>query len=381
MRYLFFDIECCNGRYICEFGYIITDTLFNPLKQNIIIINPEARFDLTNRHNAKDISLTFPDELYYSKQTFPAFYDEIKNLIEFSDQIIIGHAISNDAKFIRTACKRYDLDPINFRFYDSQKMYKEFFGETKNISLEVAGDKLALEFPQYLHKSDEDAKRTMELVKSMCAQLEVALPELIEMCPTCSGESRDFEITYDHDENSANTWIVAAKSTPANVIKKERAGYFKQFLKTVVPQGKIVQSELRGKKICISSNYEHYHFKEMLEIVQSIVNHGGTYQREASECDCFVTFDLIDEMGNSKPCARLKSVNATIASGKSIEIISFKKLLNILGISEEQLASLPAPNIDLRHSQHKMSQSIPDPQHLTINLGELIKAAEKKKKG
>lgn len=22
---LFFDIECCNGRNICEFGYVITD--------------------------------------------------------------------------------------------------------------------------------------------------------------------------------------------------------------------------------------------------------------------------------------------------------------------------------------------------------------------
>ena len=29
MRYLFFDIECCNGRDICEFGYVITDTEFN----------------------------------------------------------------------------------------------------------------------------------------------------------------------------------------------------------------------------------------------------------------------------------------------------------------------------------------------------------------
>lgn len=25
MRYLFFDIECCDGKHICEFGYVITD--------------------------------------------------------------------------------------------------------------------------------------------------------------------------------------------------------------------------------------------------------------------------------------------------------------------------------------------------------------------
>ena len=36
MRYLFFDIECCNGRDICEFGYVITDTEFNVLEKKIL---------------------------------------------------------------------------------------------------------------------------------------------------------------------------------------------------------------------------------------------------------------------------------------------------------------------------------------------------------
>lgn len=32
MRYLFFDIECCDGENICEFGYVITDEKFQTLK-------------------------------------------------------------------------------------------------------------------------------------------------------------------------------------------------------------------------------------------------------------------------------------------------------------------------------------------------------------
>ena len=28
MRYLAFDIECCDGKHICEFGYVITDEKF-----------------------------------------------------------------------------------------------------------------------------------------------------------------------------------------------------------------------------------------------------------------------------------------------------------------------------------------------------------------
>ena len=27
MRYLAFDIECCDGKHICEFGYVITEDL------------------------------------------------------------------------------------------------------------------------------------------------------------------------------------------------------------------------------------------------------------------------------------------------------------------------------------------------------------------
>ena len=43
MRYLFFDIECCNGRNICEFGYVITDDKFiKVLKEKI---NPENKHD------------------------------------------------------------------------------------------------------------------------------------------------------------------------------------------------------------------------------------------------------------------------------------------------------------------------------------------------
>lgn len=29
MRYLAFDIECCDGKHICEFGYVITKDKFN----------------------------------------------------------------------------------------------------------------------------------------------------------------------------------------------------------------------------------------------------------------------------------------------------------------------------------------------------------------
>ena len=38
MRYLSFDIECCDGRSICEFGYVITDESFNIIDSVAVLL-------------------------------------------------------------------------------------------------------------------------------------------------------------------------------------------------------------------------------------------------------------------------------------------------------------------------------------------------------
>ena len=74
MRYLFFDIECCNGRNICEFGYVITDDNFNILEKKDFIINPENKFNLTGRPDGRDLYLFYPESTYYRSNNFPYFY-------------------------------------------------------------------------------------------------------------------------------------------------------------------------------------------------------------------------------------------------------------------------------------------------------------------
>ena len=37
MNYLYFDIECCDGKHICSFGYVITDENFNILEKKILL--------------------------------------------------------------------------------------------------------------------------------------------------------------------------------------------------------------------------------------------------------------------------------------------------------------------------------------------------------
>ena len=356
MRYLFFDIECCNGKNICEFGYVITDDKFNILEKKDITINPENKFNLTGRPNGRDLYLYYPESTYYKSYKFPHFYDEIKEIIEQPDQLIVGHAISNDAGFLRIACRRYKLEPINFKFADSQRMFSEFTNIRKSISLETAGENLNVEKTKYLHKSDDDSELTMNLVKGMCEQLDCTLEELIELCDSCSGKSENNEIKYDDYEIRQQKRYESAKSGINNNIRGRNYRMFLQYLDGVKPQGDIIESPINGKTLCVSLNYEIGHFKEMLSLVQLLANHNATYKMRASDNDIFVTYDARDDEGNIRHCSRLKHVNDAIAEGKDIKIISFDELLKILNVTEEELSTMPFPDASSFYKKPKTRQ-------------------------
>ena len=114
MKYLFFDIECCDGIHICEFGYVITDEQFKVLDKECILINAEVPFKLEVRKDGRDLYLTHSEEEYRASPIFTAYYDKIKQLIEEKEQKIVGFSMNDDAKFLNTACKRYDLPPIQY---------------------------------------------------------------------------------------------------------------------------------------------------------------------------------------------------------------------------------------------------------------------------
>ena len=356
MRYLFFDIECCNGRDICEFGYVITDDKFNILEKKDITINPENKFNLTGRPDGRDLYLYYSEATYYRSNKFSYFYNDIKKLIEYPDQLVVGHAISNDAVFLRIACRRYKLDPINFRFADSQRMFSEFSNIRKSISLENAGESLRVDKPNYLHKSDDDSELTMNLVKEMCKQWDCSLEELIELCDSCSGKSENNEITYDDFEIRQQKRYEAAKSGINNNIRGRNYRMFLQFLEGVKTQGDIIESPLNGKSLCVSLNYEIGHFKEMLSLVQLLTNHNAKYKMRASDNDIFVTYEMKDDEGNLRNCSRLKHVNDAMAEGKDIKIISFDELLRILNVTEGELSTMSFPDASSFYKKPKPRQ-------------------------
>jgi len=301
-------------------------------------------------------------------------------LIEAPDQVIVGHAISNDAIFLNKACKRYKLASIDFRFADSQKMYAEYFNVRKSISLEAAGNEFNVVPPKYLHKSDEDSQLTMSLVKNMTESLECSLEELIDLCETCSGKNENFDIRYDDLKMRIHRSCERAKSDSNNMIKKGNYRLFFKFLDGVRPQGEIIQSSLTGKTLCISINYELNHFREMLAIIQLIVNHGATYKLKASLNNIFVTYNDKDEEGNDRFCTRLKYVKEAIEQGNKIDIITFEELLAILNVQEEDLLKFPFPdesNFMVRDSlKRKEKREKKSQEHKKsktgISLGEIL---------
>ena len=169
MEYLFFDIECANcdggdGK-ICSFGYVLTDTSFNVIESEDIIIDPNAPFRLRGYGKAQKtyIELAYPEEVFRAAPRFPAFYDRISELLNRRDTLIFGFAPENDAAFLASEFERYDLTNVNFEFCDVQRIFKRHINETggNQFSLVRACEHLGIATPETVHKSVDDAMATM----------------------------------------------------------------------------------------------------------------------------------------------------------------------------------------------------------------------------
>ena len=248
MRYLSFDTECCDGKHICEFGYVITNEKFKVIKKDVFTINPDKPFALTGRKDCRDLTLFFPEEKYFNSPLFMDCYEKIKTLLEAPNQIIVGHAIKNDSIFLRTACKRYGLKPINFNFLDSQKLYSKYADDKESISLETAAKIFGLDKPQYFHKSDDDALIAIRLVEKICMTLETTLQGVMELYPAACGKSHNFNIVYTG--NALEELMEKLSKNPEALSNRERRQCIKKFSNVVKPTTKILINKLNGTQIC-----------------------------------------------------------------------------------------------------------------------------------
>lgn len=368
MRYLSFDIECCDGRSICEFGYVITDESFNVIEKDCFTVNPVLPFSLLRRPKQDDMKLYFSEDEYYASPEFPEFYDRIRSLLTAPDQTVIGYSTGCDAGFLRDACLRYDLPPLDFGFVDSQILYGKYSGEKMQVSLGNAGAALGIDGDIILHKSDEDAYLTLKLTEEICRRLDKPLDSLVRLYPDSCGSSSNYTVRYV--KNSLQSMMNTLLEGNDALSPGKKAQCIKEFSQRVQPRGEIIPSMLNGKRLCFSASFELTNTKDTLVLIQALADHGCTYSTRVFENNYYVA--TAEELrsparhGKSRYQAALRAYH-----GSRKRIFSLDRLLQLLGMTEESLAAAGIPTVPEQNREEYHGYT---PECPASTIGDLLRA-------
>ena len=195
MKYLFFDIEGASPKLstIATFGFVLTDTEFNVIERDDILMNPDSKYDW---YVLKHL-LSYTKAELSQKPKFNEHFMRIQALIEDNDTLVCGYSISNDLKYLNSECKRYDLPSLDFSFLDVQTLTDRFFESKNQIGIERAFSMLGIEDSILLHRSDEDALATMKVAKAVCEKNASSLTDLSKVF-VCTGKNKNYSFTNDN---------------------------------------------------------------------------------------------------------------------------------------------------------------------------------------
>lgn len=190
MKILFFDMEFANGRVkgsIYSIGYLITDENFEILEPPTdLLIHPDSEW---NSYVLENI-LVYPRETIESAPKFPEVYDSVRRLFEGVD-LEVGFALSNDTGALRADCLRYGLEPMNFRWLDTEKLCRLMDEHTEARGLAGCVRAWCGQDPENQHRSDGDALATMMLLRAICRAKHVTPDMLTVAYPECTGSTRN----------------------------------------------------------------------------------------------------------------------------------------------------------------------------------------------
>ena len=352
MEFLFFDIECANcfqGRgKICSFGYVITDEHFNIITKNDILVNPHSRFHLCGHGNHPGIVLGYDEKTFKSSPDFPHHYKKIKELLTKPGRLVFGFSVMSDAGYIKSECERFHKEVFDYKFIDIQRIFTDYKNLVNTPSLIKCAHEYGVSDSQSVHRSDDDSYFTMRVLKGLCQETGLSVTELIEKYPHCKCWCKNGKIYSEFLKYKEI--LKAQKLTKMEVLTKsprsnwmhateQSADRFAKYSKRVQINNKSL-SPLNGKKVCISSLYEEYHFAEMMNIVSLLAKHGAKYTRKAYLCDIFTEYKIVDKNGNEYKCYRKERATAVNEDGGSIEFISMEQLLSLLDTNEKAIATL-----------------------------------------
>ena len=351
---------------ICEFGYVLTDEKFKILDRNNMIINPNIMLNEWDDHVVRTI-LTREVNEYEESPKFDHYYEKIVKLIKDSDYVF-GHSINGDAKALNCDCQRYGLPSIDFKFYDIKEFYKQYNSSKNDTSVINILKELKTQGEDGEHDAEVDAVNTMYEFKAILQKLEMSAVELIGICPTVVDYNENFvvqslEIARLIKEERMKK-MLSGESSNLMLKKSKQYKTFIKFLDNVLPTTN-EKKTLEGLKFSITINYEEFHYKQMLNIVQLLCNKGASYVMKASLCDVFVTYKVLNEDGTERACSKNKYVNEAIEEGANIRVISFDEFVEMLGLTEAKLDELPMVSLDCLYRKDAIIKDPKDKKHLT----------------
>ena len=359
MKYVFFDIECCNGHDICEFGYVVTDEKLNILEKQNFTVDPQAEFNLPPRNKENPFKLSYPKSVYRDSPDFTYFYERIAGLLCSEDHIAVGYSIINDVTFLRIACKRYSLAPFTFPFFDVQRMMGKYLGIKQQISLTRAAEHMGIDTTGVVfHNSGCDAEITMLVVKALAEQKGKSVSGIFEMYPSCEGRSKNGYGYFcasgkskDESGGSKKGKCLAEFAVPKEI---------RRAVKYITPATVGVPQVLKDKKVCIGDQFEIRQTERTIKLIRAIKDHGGEYTSDAKQCDIFIRVDIRDEKGKMLPSPRLRAVNKRRAKRRrSVRKYDLVNFLRLMSMTRADLDNIPLPSMDVLFPEYADSKSEP----------------------
>ena len=102
----------------------------------------------------------------------PGYFDfvgEVNAAMRAAEAAVIlvdaGAGVQVGTEAAWNACERYKKPYINFKYLDTQKIFSRMTANKNQVSLERAMEAFEISLFEQMHKSDVDARATMELTK------------------------------------------------------------------------------------------------------------------------------------------------------------------------------------------------------------------------
>ncbi len=304
MKFVFFDIECAGVRKfyakICVFGYVVCDEKFNIIEKCDLLINPQGRFELTDRKGEKGIILPYEYGIFKKQPTFQQVYPKIKSLLEDGETRVLGHAVLNDVKYLNLETRRFRLPSFRFSFADSQLLFMSSINDfSHQFGLEHIANELGVEFTP--HRAVDDAYATMRVVQAMCERYGCDLDGLCKELGFTYGKIENYTVTRPQTRSfkSYKRERKAAKIARANA----RIAFYNNLSRKRFKRGGL----LGGKTFNFSRAIED-DVEQSIPLVDKIYSLGGKYSQHVEECDYVVRPDGDETDRTKKAVAGNKTI-------------------------------------------------------------------------